>query len=246
MDTIHILQKTYEDLYLARIPLLDFLQERLPIISSQWKKECVERVLEKDNNLTVKQKVNQNKKRKDFTQLDIYFLIQILVDERNFRALQTMFPNDLVILNQENLNLFYRIKDIRCTVMHPTFEVFTAKDLKTWENEIVSFVNIFNPNKTLQEYRIEFHKKEKENLLTIILEKVINPALNSKNLNSEIKEHIRNTKERLEKQNTAEGVIAFYTDALDSIQGQEIAKVLEDNELLSFEKIRDELFYNYE
>ena len=44
MNAINVLQKTYENLYVARIPLLEFLQNRLPVISSQWKIDCIERI----------------------------------------------------------------------------------------------------------------------------------------------------------------------------------------------------------
>ena len=70
METIHILQKTYELLYVARIPLLNYLSERLPAISSTWKRDCVERVLNEKNN-------------RDFSELDIYYLILILQDREN-------------------------------------------------------------------------------------------------------------------------------------------------------------------
>lgn len=45
--------------------------------------------------------------------------------------------------------------------------------------------------------------------------------------------------------NTAEGIIAFYTDALDSLAGKEIAQILEINDLKSFEKIKDEILKEY-
>lgn len=37
METIHIPQKTYELLYVARIPLLNYLSDRLPAISSKMR-----------------------------------------------------------------------------------------------------------------------------------------------------------------------------------------------------------------
>lgn len=37
METIHILQKTYELLYVARIPLLNYLSDRLPAISPKMR-----------------------------------------------------------------------------------------------------------------------------------------------------------------------------------------------------------------
>ena len=245
MDTIHILQKTYENLYVARIPFLTFLQERLPVISSQWKKDCVERVLYNDENLTFKQKERLKKHRKDITQLDIYYLLQIFLDEQNWNHLEALFPDDSYFFIQDNRELYYKVREIRCNVMHPSFEIYKYDDFVEWENTIISFVNLFSPDKDLQELRIDFHKEERDRLLKIIKRKVINPALKSSKLTDDFKIHIQNTKDRLEAQNTAEGIIAFFTDALDSIQGQEIGKTLEDNDLESFERIKNEVLKDY-
>lgn len=102
MDTIHILQKTYENLYVARIPLLNYLSERLPIISSTWKRDCVERVL-------------NEKVQKDFKELDIYYLIQILQDKQNQQVILEVFPEDKIIY-EDNYKLFNTIKNLRCDV----------------------------------------------------------------------------------------------------------------------------------
>lgn len=245
MDTIHILQKTYEDLYLARIPLIDFLQKRLPVVSSQWIKDCVERVIFNDENLSLKQKEKLNKSRKDITQLDIFYLIKILLDNENWNSLQECFPEDSYYFIQDNRDLYFKIQEIRCNVMHPSFTDYSYEDSLEWEKSIISFVNIFSPDKKLDDYRKEYHNKEKEKLLQIITDKVITPAINSEKLTEEFKLNIRNTKERLENQTTAEGIIAFFTDALDSLQGQEIGKTLELNDLDSFERIKETIFKEY-
>ncbi len=218
MDTIHILQKTYEDLYLARIPLINFLQERLPVVSSLWIKDCVERVVFNDEDLTLKQKERLNKSRKDISQLDIFYLLKILLDKNNWISLQELFPEDSYIFEEDNKKLYYKIQEIRCNVMHPTFYDYTYEDSSDWEKSIISFVNIFSSGKTLDDYRKEYHNKEKEKLLQIITDKVITPALTSTKLTDEFKLDIQNTKERLENQTTAEGIIAFFTDALDSFE----------------------------
>jgi len=227
MDTIHILQKTYENLYVARIPLLNYLSSRLPVISSTWKRDCVERVLNEGV-------------QKNFSELDIYYLIQILTDQQNIDEILSVFPEDNLIY-EDNFELFKKIKELRCNVMHPSFAVYTYEDFSRWNTDIESFVRIFSPEKNLDLLTAEFHQSEKEQLLNFIIDKVIDPALTSSKLSSEFKEHIKNTKDRLEKQNTADGIMAFFNDALIALNGKEIAKTLEANGLLSFEKIRDEV-----
>lgn len=51
--------------------------------------------------------------------------------------------------------------------------------------------------------------------------------------------------DRLEIQDSAEGIIAFFSDALNSIQGKEIGRTLEDYKLLSFEAIKNEILQEY-
>lgn len=245
MNAINVLQKTYENLYVARIPLLEFLQNRLPVISSQWKIDCIDRILYTDDNLTIQQKNKLNTERKDISQFDIYYLLQVLLEKNNWNLLKEFFPEDAYYFDNKNKELYYEVRNIRCTVMHPSLLEYNYEDYIRWENIISNFVDVFSPNKSLQELRREYHQIEKEKLLNLILINVINPALASDNLSEDIKLRIINTKDRLEKQNTAEGIIAFFTDALDSLAGKEIAQILEINDLKSFEKIKDEILKEY-
>lgn len=231
MDTIHILQKTYGNLYVARIPLLNYLSERLPIISSTWKRDCVERVL-------------NEKVQKDFKELDIYYLIQILQDRQNQQVILEVFPEDKIIY-EDNYKLFNTIKNLRCDVMHPSFEDYTYEDFCRWTINIESFIKVFEPEKSLNEYAMELHQNEKNKLLDIIKEKVLIPAMKCETLPQEIKKSVQNTLDRLEIQDSAEGIIAFFSDALNSIQGKEIGRTLEDYKLLSFEAIKNEILQEY-
>lgn len=231
MDTIHILQKTYEQLYVARIPLLKYLSERLQAVSRNWEEDCVDRVLD-------------NPERKDFSDLDIYYLIRIFLDSQNKRQILTVFPDDKDIY-KGNMDLFRFIKNLRCDVMHPSFESYTYETFQEWTESIEKFIHIFDPTKSLEDYTKEIHQKEKDKLLNIIKTKVINPALKSQNLSKKTKKNIQNTLDRLEVQDSAEGIIAFYEDALKSNQGQMIGVELEANKLKSFEKIAPMIFKEY-
>ncbi len=232
METIRILQNIYEDLYAARLPLSQFLENRLPVLSSQWKRECVERVLN--------EKVDKN-----FNELDIYYLIQILTDDKNWNDLQNCFPQDSYYFLEENKRLYKKVKKIRNDIMHPSLNSFTYNDFLNYENAINSFVNIFSPDKTLRQLVFELHLSEKEKLLGLIKANVINPALECKNLPENIKQSVENTLERLEMQNTAQGIIAFFNDALNSKQGQEICAVLHQNNLKAFEDIKSKIEETY-
>lgn len=231
METIHILQKTYELLYVALIPLLNYLSDRLPAISSTWKRDCVERVLNERNS-------------RDFSELDIYYLILILQDKENQSRILEMFPQDRLIY-EDNSKLFLNIKDLRCDIMHPSFVNYTFEDFVRWTNTIESFIHVFNSEKSLSDYTLDLHQNEKNRLLNIIKNNVLLPALSSKNLSQEIKNSVQNTMDRLEKQKSAEGIILFFTDALRGNRGKEIAKELEKNGLQSFETIKTIVLQEY-
>ena len=231
METIHILQKTYELLYVARIPLLNYLSDRLPAISSTWKRDCVERVLNERNS-------------RDFSELDIYYLILILQDKENQSRILEMFPQDRLIY-EDNSKLFLNIKDLRCDIMHPSFVNYTFEDFVRWANTIESFIHVFNSEKSLSDYTLDLHQNEKNRLLNIIKNNVLLPALSSKNLSQEIKNSVQNTMDRLENQQSAEGIILFFTDALRGNRGKEIAKELEKNGLQSFKTIKTIVLQEY-
>lgn len=231
METIHILQKTYELLYVARIPLLNYLSDRLPAISSTWKRDCVERVLNERNS-------------RDFSELDIYYLILILQDKENQSRILEMFPQDRLIY-EDNSKLFLNIEDLRCDIMHPSFVNYTFEDFVRWTNTIESFIHVFNSEKSLSDYTLDLHQNEKNRLLNIIKNNVLLPALSSKNLSQEIKNSVQNTMDRLENQQSAEGIILFFTDALHGNRGKEIAKELEKNGLQSFETIKTIVLQEY-
>ena len=231
METIHILQKTYELLYVALIPLLNYLSDRLPAISSTWKRDCVERVLNERNS-------------RDFSELDIYYLILILQDKENQSRILEMFPQDRLIY-EDNSKLFLNIKDLRCDIMHPSFVNYTFEDFVRWTNTIESFIHVFNSEKSLSDYTLDLHQNEKNRLLNIIKNNVLLPALSSKNLSQEIKNSVQNTMDRLENQQSAEGIILFFTDALRGNRGKEIAKELEKNGLQSFETIKTIVLQEY-
>ena len=232
METIRILQNIYEELYVARKPLANFLEERLPALSSQWKKECIENVLN--------EKVNKN-----FFELDIYYLLQILLDEQNWHNLKNLFPKDECYFEEENKILYKKVRQIRNEVMHPSLSSYTYADFLEQEKTINSFVNVFSQEKNLPQLILELHQAEKTKLINIIEKNVIIPALSCEFLPENIIKSIKNTRTRLNIQNTAQGIISFFNDSLNAERGKEICKVLHKNSLKSFEDIKSEVEKSY-
>ena len=83
------------------------------------------------------------------------------------------------------------------------------------------------------------------NVFLFIEKKVINPALESGLLDKRTNKSVKETKERLEIQETAEGIIAFFEDALRASGGIKIKDKLHEKHLTAFEDIADDIFKMY-
>ena len=91
----------------------------------------------------------------------------------------------------------------------------------------------------------DFLEQEKTKLINIIEKNVIIPALSCEFLPENIIKSIKNTRTRLNIQNTAQGIISFFNDSLNAERGKEICKVLHKNSLKSFEDIKSEVEKSY-
>lgn len=229
METIRILQEMYENLYVLAEPVRNFLEEKLPCISSQWKRECVFNILEKDFEAD-----KRNSFDRSLEELDIYYLLKVLLDNSVWEPLSILLPDD-PFFTKENRKLLREVKEIRNIVSHPRIKEYTYAEFYDWTRTVERAAELFGIKLDVLKYNL--HKKEKEVLLNFIFENVIYPALQSKELSESTLNSIKNTKDRLEMQNTAEGIMAFFSDALNSSTGCKIAEELRQNDLLSFEEI---------
>ena len=108
MESIYILQKTYENLYALSFPVLDFLEVNLPRISNTWKRTCVYDVLEKDF-------PNGDITKRELKEFDIYYLLKILLDEKNWNDLKNLDASDDFYTDYHHC-ILRDVKDIRNTV----------------------------------------------------------------------------------------------------------------------------------
>lgn len=235
MESIRILQNTYENLYVLQKPICEFLNNRLPLIPPNWR-HLVDEILETrlgHNNHT------------NFENLDVYYLLTILLSEKVWNPLKKLLLDERTFFTNENYNLLKDVKEIRNKISHPTFEIYTYKTFKKWETLIESTARLFGTE--LSELKSKLYAEEKEKLLNLILSKVVEPALASPNISDGIKKSVQDTKKRLELQNSAQGIEYFFEDSLNSLRGQEIKDEFHKNNLLAFEDIKDEvksLYYN--
>lgn len=231
MESIRILQNTYVNLYVLAKPIRDFLQEKLPLVQKDWH-WLVDDIL---------QKTLHKYDSADFEKLDIYYYLKILLYKDVWFVLKKEFHGNWT----ENKNLLYGILKIRDAISHPSLTIYTKDDYDSWTSEIESAARLFGAE--FSELKSELYNSEKEKLLNLILSKVVNPALENPNLSEKMKESIKNTQERLEQQNSAQGIVFFFQDSLNSLRGKEIKEEFHKHNLLAFEDIKDEvenLYFN--
>ena len=127
----------------------------------------------------------------------------------------------------------------RNEVSHPEYWNYEISTYNSWHESLEKAAVALGSS--LPELLYELHKPERKKMLDIILNRVVNPALQSKELPPEILKSIEDTKNRLEMQNTASGIMAFFTDALHSERGKQIYEALKKSGLSSFESIEREV-----
>ncbi len=234
METIRVLQKTYENLYVLSTPIVEFLENHLPVISTNWKKEYIDDVIEE---------ITKKPNKVNLYDLDIYYLISILIKKEIWDTLKALFPEERSFFSKENKKLLKDVRQIRNDISHPSLQKYSFKDYEHWTSLISDCARLFD--KDLNTLVNDLHAAEKEKILNMVLSKVIEPALNHPGLSDRTRASVENTKDRLFKQNTAEGIIEFFNDALSANRGKTICEKLHECNLLAFEDIADEVLKTY-
>lgn len=237
MESIYILQSTYEKLYALTKPIAEFLENNLPCIApNNWKFYCIDEVLKTD----LKDGREKFVDRK-LHELDVYYLLKVLLDDRNWKALADLFPENN-FYSKENKRLLLDVKEIRNTVSHPRIDGYDEKDFVEWTAKIESAARLFGTE--LGELIAELHRAEKEKLFKFICERTFDITMNSpdfKKLPQHKQESIARTKQRLSDQTTAAGIMALFEDSYFLKKGQPIKEGLEEYHLPTFEDVMDDV-----
>ena len=243
MESIYILQKTYENLYALTKPIADFLEKNLPCVApNNWKYYCIDDVLKTESKDGSKRFVD-----KSLYELDIYYLLKVLLDDRNWKVLRDLFPED-AFYSEENKHLLLDVKEIRNTVMHPRIEGYDEQDFMDWTDKIKRTACLFGSE--LGVLLAELHKSEKDRLFNFIAERTFDITMNSpdfKKLPQCKQDSIARTKQRLQDQTTAAGIMALVEDSYFLKKGLPIKESLDEYHLPTFEDVMDELraFYYF-
>jgi len=94
----------------------------------------------------------------------------------------------------------------------------------------------FSINELVSDYRIRYKKA-----IAILLDNVIEPAFNHKDLDPEIKKRVENTKTRLLQKESLEEIIFFYNDALQARSDKTIVEKFRKHKLHAFEDYENEI-----
>lgn len=242
MESIYILQSTYEKLYALSSPVAVFLEKNLPCISSNWKRDCVDEVLKRETDWGEEFVTDRI-----FDELDISYLLKILLSDKNWLALHEVFPENM-FFSDENYRLLRSVKKIRNSVAHPKLRSYKEKDYNRWNSILEQAAKLFG--KELGQLVADLHKKEKEKLFNFIAERTFDITMNSphfKELPQSKQESIARTKQRLQDQTTAAGIMALFEDSYFLKKGQPIKEGLEEYHLPTFEDVMSEVrdFYYF-
>ena len=264
MESVRILQDTYEKLYVLTRYLAKLMDEEIQKIDG-WKAHC-DSILAKSESWKHREKTSWD----NFYELDLYYLLFILKKSWRDFARVTGHP----FFTDENRKLFvgaksaesddysvkaYSIWDIRNTVAHPEnmgfLEGYFADShdekynrYKNWDETIDRAAEQlgFSMGKML----CENHEKEKEELAQFIFENSTYITMNSdqwKNgvLSQKVREAIERTKMRIETQSTAAGIMAFFRDSQFLDKGNFVKEELQKYNLPTFESVLDKIWYRY-
>ena len=226
MESIRILQDSYELLYALSFPMGKYLDSHMTKLNPNWFQEMF---LAKENTQS------QFKGKSCASDLDIYFQAKLF--KNYWFALQKQFPDEYKFFNTKNKYLISDIQDIRNNIMHVDHSDYTYSDFLQFQKKIKDAAILFNCN--IDDLIIELHNEEKNKLLEIIKKEVLNPAIEYENLNDDIKASIKDTLNRLSSKASAREIHEFFHDALNAKKGKEVYSVLNNCKLKGFEDIID-------
>lgn len=234
MESIRILQDTYELLYALSFPMGKYLDSHMPKLHPNWFQELF---------IANKEYKREFEGKTCASDLDIYFQTQLL--NRYWEGLKRNFPNEYDFYKQKNKVLITDIQNIRNSTMHVDHSDITYNDFSKNRNKIREAAKLFDS--TIEELIDNLHNEEKNKLLSIIKREVLEPAIDCQILNKDIKESVKDTLNRLSSKSSAREIHEFFKDALNAKKGKEVYAELKAFKLKGFEDIAlliEEAYYS--
>ena len=189
--------------------------------------------------------------KKKLDDLDIYDLLKILIDQwKNLSY--SIFENETNECGDDNNKLLFDILHLRNIVSHPNENKVFINDVHKQLSYLLKFAVLINAYEYIiidLKNDLEKYEKEKdtndelkrEKLLGTIITEVSFPAMTCTNLPFETKESILRTMTIIQNMKTADEIYDFYTGALHSSKGYKVYKSCKEQNLTTFEDIRDKI-----
>lgn len=230
MESIRMLQDTFEWLYVLAEPLADFLADELSMLSpNNWRSEYVARALKNRDGFTFGDSDN-------LSDLDVYYLIKIIL--YNWDEFREVEKNEERFTKEQKRN-FEDLLDVRNEIMHPVNKHYPIGDYHKTKKIIEQAAKFLDTD--IDDLLTNYHREEKNKILKMIHREVLAPALDCPTLPPDIKTSVQNTHKRLQDKQTAREIVDFFSDALKATRGKKVCDELHKNNLQAFEDIADKV-----
>ena len=229
----------YEYLLLLRKPFADFLYKHMKAVyDDEWWKLCVL------PNIKEPFKIKMD-------DLDFYDLLRILIN-RWKELLPGIYDSNAIDLCDDNYRLLFDVLHLRNIVSHANENKIFINDVYRQLSILLKFSIFINAYEfiivdlkaDLAKYTKEKDtndERKREKLLEIIVANVIFPSMTCAALSSDTKESILRTMVIIQNMKTSDEIYDFYSGALQSSKGHKVYKSCKEQNLTTFEDIRDKI-----
>ena len=244
MESIRILQDTYEKLYAITPEIGDKLESEFEALSNlDWRDYYVDSLLQ--------EKRVFDKEWTHLYEIDSYYLLEIM--RKNWSMFREKSDSDF--FTRESYDLFVNLKNefslisIRNKVSHPEYWNYSETVYHEWTRSLETAAERLGTS--MSELLYNLHKDEKEKILKYIFEHSTNITMKSpefKLLSKKTQESIIRTKGRLEEQTTAAGIMSLFEDSYFLGKGKSVREELNLHHLPTFDEILDDvkkLYYGF-
>lgn len=230
----------YEYLLVLRKPFADFLLKHMKnICNDEWWNICVLPFIKEPY-------------KNNIDDLDIFDLLNILLNKWNELYSSIRNIKGVVFIYDENFRVIKDMIYLRNIVSHANENNVFVSDMHKQLSTILKFAIfigayeyiIINLKNDLKKYKKEKNSnddKKREELLDIINSEVLFSAMICTNLSTETKTSVLRSIIAIQNMKTADEIYDFYTGALQSSKGQWVYKSLREQNLTTFEDIRDKI-----
>jgi len=189
--------------------------------------------------------------KKKMDDLEFYDLLRILISQ--WEELYTSITgNNNTDANDNNYQLLFKMLHLRNIVSHANENTVFLNDVYKQLSYLLDFATLINAYENiivglkndLSKYTKEKDtndERKREKLLNTIITDVLFPAMTCSTLSTDTKESILRTMIAIQNMKTADEIYDFYSGALQSSKGQKSYNSLKEQNLTTFEDIRDKI-----